>query len=272
MRLLILGDVVGRSGRELVLRELPKLRERYDIDFAVVNGENSAGGFGISEGIFNQLRDAGADVVTTGNHVWDQREALVFIDREPNLLRPLNYPKGTPGKGAGVFTAKNNAQVLVINAMGRIYMDAMDDPFAAIDEELALCPLGEVCDAAIIDFHAEATSEKQAIGHYFDGRVSCVFGTHTHVPTADHQILGGGSAYMSDVGMCGDYDSIIGMDKDEPISRFVRKISTARFTPALGEATISGLAVEVNDKTGLADRVAAIRIGARLEPALPDFW
>ncbi len=272
MRLLILGDVVGRAGRELVLRELPRLRERYDIDFAIVNGENSAGGFGISETIFNQLRDAGADVVTTGNHVWDQREALVFIDREPNLLRPLNFPKGTPGKGAGVFMAKNNAQVLVINAMGRIYMDPMDDPFAAIDEELALCPLVDVCDAAIIDFHAEATSEKQAIGHYFDGRVSCVFGTHTHVPTADHQILSGGTAYMSDVGMCGDYDSVIGMDKTEPINRFVRKIPTSRFTPALGQATISGLAVEVNDRTGQADKVAPVRIGARLEPTLPDFW
>jgi len=272
MRLLILGDVVGRSGRELVLRELPRLRQRYDIDFAIVNGENAAGGFGISESIFNQLRDAGADVVTTGNHVWDQREALVFIDREPNLLRPLNFPKGTPGKGAGIFTAKNNAQVLVINAMGRIYMDPMDDPFAAIDDELALCALSEVCDAAIIDFHAEATSEKQAIGHYFDGRVSCIFGTHTHVPTADHQILSGGTAYVSDVGMCGDYDSVIGMDKTEPISRFVRKIPTSRFTPALGEATISGLAVEINDKTGLSDKVAALRIGARLEPALPDFW
>ncbi len=272
MRLLILGDVVGRAGREIVLRELPRLREEYDIDFAIVNGENSAGGFGITEDIFNHLRDAGADVVTTGNHVWDQREALVFIEREPNLLRPLNFPKGTPGKGAGLFTAKNGARVLVINAMGRIYMDPLDDPFAAIDDELAVCALGDVCDVAVVDFHAEATSEKQATGHYFDGRASCIFGTHTHVPTADHQILPSGTAFMSDVGMCGDYDSIIGMEKAEPISRFLRKIPTARFSAAKGAATISGLAVEVNDKSGLADKVAPLRIGARLEPCLPDFW
>ncbi|MCB1436845.1 MAG: TIGR00282 family metallophosphoesterase [Rhodobiaceae bacterium] len=272
MRLLCVGDVVGRSGRRVVQEHLPRLIEDLKIDFVVLNGENAAGGFGITETICGELLDMGADVVTTGNHVWDQREALVFIERQHRLLRPLNYPAGTPGRGANVFTAKNGARVLVMNAMGRIFMDAMDDPFAAIEKELESCRLGHEVDAVIVDFHAEATSEKLALAHFLDGRVSALFGTHTHIPTADHQVLAGGSAYMSDLGMCGDYDSVIGMDKEEPLRRFLTKIPSGRFEAASGEATFSALAVEIDDASGLAGAAAPVRIGGRLAPALPAFW
>ncbi|PTW59666.1 hypothetical protein C8N35_10648 [Breoghania corrubedonensis] len=272
MRLLFLGDLVGRSGRNVVIDRLPGLVERWQLDFVTVNGENAAGGFGITEEICQDVIDAGADVVTLGNHSWDQREALVFITRQDRLLRPVNYPKGTPGRGAHLYTARNGANVFVMNVMGRVYMDALDDPFAAVGRELDACPLGQVADAVIIDMHAEATSEKQAMGHFADGRASLVVGTHTHVPTADHQILEGGTAYMSDAGMCGDYDSVLGMEKDEPVNRFMTKIPSARFTASLGEATLCGVAVETDDATGLAINVAPVRIGGKLSQALPDFW
>ena len=210
--MLFLGDVVGRSGRVAVIEHLPKLRERYALDFVVVNGENAAGGFGITEPILAELLDAGADVVTTGNHVFDQREALVFIERAPRLVRPLNYPKGTPGRGAALLDTKNGKRALVINTMGRIFMDPLDDPFAAIERELSACALKSGADVIIIDFHCEATSEKQAMGYFADGRASLVVGTHTHVPTADDRVLPAGTAFMSDVGMTADYDSIIGMN------------------------------------------------------------
>jgi len=272
MRLLFLGDLVGRSGRTAVIEQLPGLVEQYRLDFVVVNGENSASGFGITEAILQDVVDAGADVVTTGNHVWDQRDTLVYIERQDRLLRPVNYPAGTPGRGANLFTARNGAQVLVANVMGRVFMESLDDPFAAVDKVVNDCPLGQVADAILIDVHAEATSEKQAMGHFLDGRVSVVVGTHTHVPTADHQILPGGTAYQSDAGMCGDYDSVLGMEKDEPVNRFQRKIAGGRFTPALGESTICGLAVETDDRTGLAAHVAPVRIGGRLDQILPGFW
>ncbi|MHA1525070.1 MAG: TIGR00282 family metallophosphoesterase [Alphaproteobacteria bacterium] len=272
MRLLFLGDVVGRAGREIVAAELPRLRADYAIDFVAINGENAAGGFGITERICHALLDAGADVVTTGNHAFDQREAMVFITRQERLLRPVNFPKGAPGQGAGLFEARNGARVLVINAMGRVFMDAMDDPFAAVEAALAETRLGEAVDAIVLDMHAEATSEKQAMAHYLDGRVSLVIGTHTHVPTADHHILGQGTAYMSDLGMCGDYDGILGFEKSGPLNRFLTKLPGERFTPALGEATLSGLAVEIDDATGLATKLAPLRIGGRLSPAMPDFW
>ncbi|MGI9373322.1 MAG: TIGR00282 family metallophosphoesterase [Hyphomicrobiales bacterium] len=271
MRLVFLGDVVGKAGRAAVERELPKLRDLFKPDFVVINGENSASGVGITEKIYHQLRDAGADVVTLGNHAWDQREALVFIEREPNLIRPINYPPGTPGKGAGLFAAENGKQVLVINAMGRLFMNPLDNPFLMVDRELDACPMGEACDAVMIDFHAEATSEKMAMGHYADGRASLVVGTHTHVPTADHQIMPDGTAFQTDTGMCGDFDSVIGMDKEEPVQRFLRGINSARLTPALGEATMCGIAVETDDATGLATHVAPIRMGGRLAPVMPDF-
>jgi len=272
MRLLFVGDVVGRSGRAIVVERLPRLVTDWKLDFVVVNGENAAGGFGITEPIYQDLIDAGADAITLGNHAWDQREALVFIERAPRLIRPANYPPGTPGRGTTVITAKNGARVLIVNAMGRVFMDPLDDPFATIERELQACPLGSGADAVIIDIHAEATSEKQAMGFFADGRASLVVGTHTHVPTADHRILPGGTAFVSDVGMTGDYDSIIGMVKDEPLGRFVRRIPSGKFEPAMGPATLCAIAVETDDSTGLAARVAAVRCGGRLEEARPQFW
>ncbi|MGA7485977.1 MAG: TIGR00282 family metallophosphoesterase [Xanthobacteraceae bacterium] len=272
MRILFIGDIVGRSGRAALVERLPSLVRDWKLDFVAVNGENAAGGFGITEAIYQEFVDAGADVITGGNHSWDQKEALVFIERAPKLIRPINYPPGTPGRGVALLEAKSGARVLVVNAMGRIFMDPLDDPFAAVEYQLAACLLGQAADAVVVDIHAEATSEKQAMGHFCDGRASLVVGTHTHAPTADHQILPGGTAFVSDVGMTGDYNSIIGMDKDEPMNRFLRKIPGARFEPALGEATLCALAVETDDATGLARRVAAVRLGGRLEQTKPTFW
>jgi hypothetical protein len=272
MRLLFLGDIVGRSGRQAVVEALPGLRRRYALDFVVINGENAAGGFGITEAILEELIGAGADAVTLGNHAFDQKEALVFIARHDRLVRPINYPQGTPGRGAALIKAASGAEVLVINAMGRIFMPELDDPFRAIDAELTACRLKEGADAILIDFHAEATSEKQALAYFVDGRASAVIGTHTHVPTADDRVLPAGTAFISDVGMCGDYNSVLGMDVEEPINRFLTKIPRTRFEPARGPATLSGLAVEIDDKTGLAVRCAALRMGPNLEPAEPGFW
>jgi 2',3'-cyclic-nucleotide 2'-phosphodiesterase len=272
VRILFVGDVVGRSGRHALSEKLPGLVRDWKLDLVVVNGENSAGGFGITEAIYREFIEAGADAVTLGNHAWDQREALVFIARAPQLVRPLNFPKGTPGRGATIVEAKNGARALVINAMGRVFMDPLDDPFRAIDHEVEACPLGRGADAIIIDFHAEATSEKQVMGHFLDGRASLVVGTHTHVPTADHQVLPGGTAYMSDVGMTGDFDSVIGMQKEEPLGRFLRRIPAGRFEPAMGPATLCAIAVETDDATGLATRVAPVRLGGRLEQTRATFW
>jgi 2',3'-cyclic-nucleotide 2'-phosphodiesterase len=272
MRILFVGDVIGRSGRVVVYERLPGLIRDWKLDLVVVNGENAAGGFGITEAIYRELIEAGADAITLGNHAWDQKEALVFIERAERLIRPINYPPGTPGRGAALIEAKNGARTLVVNAMGRIFMDALDDPFAAIDREFTACALGQGADAIVVDFHGEATSEKQAMGFFCDGRASLVAGTHTHVPTADLRIMAGGTAFMSDVGMTGDYDSVIGMAKDEPLTRFLRKIPSARFEPATGPATLCAVAVETDPATGLATRVGAVRIGGRLEPAAPVFW
>jgi hypothetical protein len=271
MRLLFVGDVVGRAGRAAIASELPRLRQRYALDCVVVNGENAAGGFGITEAICEEFFEAGADAITLGNHSWDQREALIHITREPRLVRPANYAKGAPGRGATLIETRAGHRVLVVNLIGRIFMGLSDDPFAAADRELAAAPLGEVCDAAIVDMHCEATSEKQALGAYLDGRASLVVGTHTHVPTADHRIMPGGTAFMTDAGMTGCYDSVIGMDKEEPIRRFLESTPGARFEPAAGPATLSGLAVEIGPK-GLAAKVAPVRVGGLLEPALPAFW
>lgn len=271
MRLLFIGDVVGRAGREAVLSRLPHLRRDWKLDCVIINGENAAGGFGITEAICDEFIAAGADCVTLGNHAWDQREALVFIERQPRLIRPLNYPPGTPGRGANLIETAQGERVLVMNLLGRIFMDPLDDPFAAAEREIAICPLGLACDAFVIDMHAETTSEKQAIAHFVDGRVSLVVGSHTHAPTADHQILPGGTAFMSDAGMSGDYDSVIGMDKEEPIRRFTRKLPGARFEPANGPATLCGVAVETG-ANGLATKIAPVRLGGRLSQATPDFW
>ena len=219
-----------------------------------------------------KLFDAGADVVTTGNHVFDQRETLVFIERYDRLLRPINFPPGTPGKGAGLFKAKTGAEILVVNVQGRVFMADLDDPFRVVERELEACALKSGADAILIDFHAEATSEKEAMGHFADGRATAVIGTHTHVPTADEQILPKGTAYISDAGMCGDFDSILGMDKEEPLQRFLTRIPNARFAPSLGEATLCGVAVDVDDQTGLARAIAPLRLGGRLSQAEPAFW
>ncbi|HTZ67872.1 MAG TPA: TIGR00282 family metallophosphoesterase [Roseiarcus sp.] len=271
MRLLFIGDIVGRSGRAALLEQAPLLRARWNLDFIIVNGENAAGGFGLTEAIFEDFLSVGVDAVTLGNHAFDQREALVFIERQPRLIRPTNFPPGTPGRGATVVESESGARLLVVNVMGRIFMDALDDPFAAVKRELSACPLGEKCDASVVDFHAEASSEKWTFGHFVDGKASLVVGTHTHAPTADHRILAGGTGFISDVGMTGDYDSVIGMEKDEPLRRFTLRIPSGRFEPALGPATLCAVAAEIGPD-GLAKAIAPVRIGGVLKPAMPDFW
>ncbi|MEZ5775525.1 MAG: TIGR00282 family metallophosphoesterase [Hyphomicrobiaceae bacterium] len=272
MRIVMLGDIVGRAGRQAVVECLPELRERYRADVIVVNGENAAGGFGITEAITEELLLAGADAVTLGNHAFDQREALVFIERQERLVRPINFPPGTPGRGSALVRTASGADVLVVNAMGRVFMGEYDDPFRAVDAALDACPLAKAADAVIVDFHAEATSEKQSFGYFLDGRASLVVGTHTHAPTADHRVLPQGTAFVSDIGMCGDYNSVLGMEAEEPINRFLRKIPGGRFQPSTGPATISGVAVETDDRTGLARAIWPIRIGGVLAQAEPDAW
>ena len=268
MRILLCGDIVGRAGRLVVTENLPRLRADLALDFVVVNGENAAAGFGITDRICQELYASGVDVITTGNHVWDRREIIPYIAEDRRLLRPLNFPKGTPGRGAGVFATRDDRRILVVNAMARLFMDPLDDPFAAVEEELAASPLGAV-DATVVDFHGEATSEKMAMGHFADGRASLVVGTHSHVPTADAPILPGGTAYQTDAGMCGDYDSVIGMQKDAAIARFVRKMPGERLQPADGPASLCGVVVETDDATGLARRVAPLCVGGRLAPQWP---
>ncbi len=271
MRFAFFGDIVGRSGREGLAEHLPGLRRDLSLEFVVVNAENAAAGFGITESTARELFDAGADCLTLGNHAWDQKEAMTYIVREPRLIRPLNYPAfaQAPGRGAQLFDTQGGKRVLVVNLMGRVYMDPLDDPFAAVDAELEAAPLGAVADAVIIDIHAEVTSEKMAMGHFCDGRASLVVGTHTHVPTADAQILPGGTAYQTDAGACCDYDSVIGNQKEEPLRRFTTRISGGRYKPAEGPATVCGVYVETDDKTGLATRVEPIRIGGRLARQVP---
>jgi len=271
MRFAFFGDVVGRSGRDGLADHLPDLRRRLGLEFVIVNAENAASGFGITENTARELFAAGADCLTLGNHSWDQREALTYIVREPRLIRPANYPalSDAPGRGAQLFETERGHRVLVINLLGRVHMDAMDDPFAAVDRELDACPLGAAADAVIVDMHCEATSEKMAMGHYCDGRASLVVGTHTHVPTADAQILNGGTAYQTDAGACADYDSVIGNQKDEPLRRFTTKISGGRYKPAEGPATVCGVFVETDNATGLARRVEPIRVGGRLAETIP---
>ena len=270
MRLLFCGDINGRSGREVLAEHLPRLREKLALDFVIVNGENAAGGFGITEKVCQEILGLGVDVITGGNHSWDQREALTFIDREPRLLRPQNFPQGTPGRGVAVFKTGAGKKVMVLSVLGRLFMDPLDDPFACVERELAKQRLGATVDAVVLDFHAEATSEKMAMGHFVDGRVSLCVGTHTHVPTADAMVLPGGSAYLSDAGMCGDYNSVIGMDKAVPIARFTRKLPTDRLAPAGGPGTLCGVFLETDDTTGLAVRVAPVRAGGMLAPSEPD--
>lgn len=269
MRLLYLGDIVGRAGRALAVEKIPELRKSLKLDFVVINGENAAAGFGITAKICDELFACGVDVISTGNHIWDQKETKNHISGENRLIRPINFPHGTPGRGSAMVQDARGRSLLVINVMGQVFMNALDDPFAAIDAELKKYALGSNAKFILVDIHGEATSEKMAMGHFCDGRASLVVGTHSHVPTADAQILDGGTAYQTDAGMCGDYNSVIGMDKAEPLQRFTRKISTGRFTPAVGEATLCGVFVETDDKTGLAKRIEPLRLGARLHEHMP---
>jgi metallophosphoesterase (TIGR00282 family) len=270
MRLLFLGDMVGKSGREAVAQHLPGMIAQWDLDFVIVNGENAAGGFGITEAILDETLAAGADVLTTGNHVWDQREALIFAERNQRFLRPMNYPPGTPGRGSNVYEARNGARVLVANIMGQVFMNPLlDDPFRSVEALLDGAALKRDVDVIIIDFHAEATSEKMCFAHFVDGRATMVVGTHTHCPTADHQVLDGGTAFISDAGMCGDYNSSLGMDRDEPMARFLTKVPKGRFEAASGPATVCGVGIDIDLSTGLASRIAPLRIGPRLDNALP---
>ena len=270
MKILIVGDVVGKSGREAVAAHLPGLRTELDLDFVIVNGENAAHGFGITDKICAGLYAAGADVITTGNHVWDQRDIINYIDTDPNLLRPLNFPEGTPGRGVGVFEARGGRKVLVIHPMCRLFMDPLDDPFAGAEAALGKYILGANVDAILVDVHGEATSEKQAMGHVLDGRVSAVVGTHTHVPTADHRVLSGGTAYMTDLGMTGDYNSVIGMKKKAAVGRFMTKMPQGRLEPAEGEATFCAAFIETDDASGLARRIQPVRLGGRLAEFKPE--
>lgn len=270
MKILFLGDVMGRAGRRALVENLPRLREEWRLDFVVVNGENATGGMGLSGAHAKLLLEAGADCLTLGDHAFDQKDMLQFIETEPRVLRPLNYAKGAPGLGHRVFQDRRGRKVLVTQVLGQVFMKrAFDDPFSAVDQVLRAHPLGGAVQAALVDIHCEATSEKMGMGHFCDGRASVVVGSHTHVPTADAQILPGGTAFQSDAGMCGDYNSVIGMEKSEPMRRFVTGMPKARFTPALEEATLSGLYVETDDKTGRATRLRMIRLGGRLEQAGP---
>ena len=264
MRLLFLGDVVGRLGRNALCEQLPALRERLAADFVIVNGENSAGGFGITEQIFQNLHDAGADVVTAANHVGTSGRRSYSSRGRTACCGRSTIPSARRVRAPGCSGPRTAPKVLVMNALGRIFMDALDDPFLAVEREIAACPLLQGADAIFIDIHAEATSEKQALAAAFDGRVSAVIGTHTHVPTADARIMPGGTAFMTDVGMCGDYDSVIGMEKGEPVHRFLTRIPSGRFTPAMGPATICGVLIETDDATGLAASIEPVQEGAPL--------
>lgn len=269
MKLLFLGDIVGRAGREAVVARLPDLRQEWKLDFVVINAENSASGFGMTGKIAEELFAAGADVLTLGDHAFDQKDMLTYIESEPRVLRPLNFAKQAPGRGAGIFEATRGRKVFVTVALGRVFMNRpFDDPFSALDGALKLAPLGSV-QASIVEIHAEATSEKMGVGHWCDGRTSLVVGSHTHVPTADTMILPKGTAYQSDAGMCGDYNSVIGMEKTEPLKRFITGMGSGRFEPALGDATLAGVLVVTDDQTGRAVSADPVRIGGRLAPAAP---
>lgn len=262
---------MGRAGRAAVKDNLPRLRDAWRLDFVVVNGENASNGMGLSGDHAKLILDAGADCVTLGDHAFDQKDMMQFIQNEPRIIRPINFAHGdVPGRGFRVFEARGGRKVLVAQALGQVFMKRpYDDPFSAVDQVLRKHPRGGMVQASIVDIHCEATSEKMGMGHFCDGRASLVVGTHTHVPTADTQILSGGTAFQSDAGMCGDYNSVIGMEKTEPMRRFVVGMPKSRFTPATGEATLSGVYVETDDRTGQATRVEMVRQGGLLSQSGP---
>ncbi len=270
MRILFVGDVMGRAGREAVETYLPKLRADLNVDVTIVNGENAAHGRGITEKICEQLYGLGADVITTGNHVWDQREILKYITRDAKLLRPANFPEGTPGQGLYVHELQDGRKILVVNIMCRLFMDMLDDPFACMESILKEYVLRKNVDAIFVDLHGETTSEKMAFGHHFSGRISAVIGTHTHVPTADAHVMKGGTAYMSDAGMSGDYDSVIGVKKAMAIHRFTTKLPGEHFIPASENMMLCGALVVTDDKTGRGRSIAPVRVGDILSETIPD--
>jgi len=266
MNILLLGDIVGPSGRKAIIEKLPEIIKKKEIDFAIVNGENAGDmGVGITKKNFDEFIKAGADVVTTGNHVWDEKEAIEFITLEKRLLRPQNLVQGSPGNGYGIFNSKNNKKVAVINLMGNIFMKKCDDVFEAAKKFIEEVRLKKDADFIVVDMHGEITSEKMAMGYLFDGRATMLVGTHTHVPTSDHRIMEKGTAYQTDVGMCGDYNSVIGMNRDNSLKKFLKDPSAVKHYPALGEATISGLMVVGDNKTGLANKIEPIVLGGSLE-------
>jgi hypothetical protein len=266
MNILILGDVIGPSGREAIIKKLPNLIKQKKIDFVIVNGENAADpGVGITKKNVEEFFKAGADVITTGNHIWDQTETMKFITSEERLLRPQNLVEGSPGKGFGIYNSKNNKKVAVINLMGNIFMKKCDDVFESAKKFIQSVKLKKDADFIVVDMHGEITSEKMAMGYLFDGKATMLVGTHTHVPTSDHRIMEKGTAYQTDIGMCGDYNSVIGMNRDNSLKKFFKDPSATKHYPSLGEATISGLMVIADNETGLANKVEPIVLGKCLE-------
>lgn len=267
MRICFFGDVVGKSGRNAVTEYVKSRKQLCKIDCVIVNGENAAHGFGIRQNICDQFFESGIDVITLGNHTFDQKDDMQLYDREKNLIRPLNYPRGTPGRGFCIHEIPHlGKKIMVVSVIGRTFMEQNDDPFAAMDDLLKLYKVGNNVDAIIVDIHAEASAEKVGFARYFDGRVSAVLGTHTHIPTADAQILKKGTALLSDVGMCGDYDSVIGMNDEAAIKRFTQKISMfAKMSPASGDATVCGVLLEINNSTGFCTNIQTIRCGGFLK-------
>jgi metallophosphoesterase (TIGR00282 family) len=270
LRVLCLGDIVGRPGRQVVCQKLPSLVRERQIDLVIANAENIAGGSGITQNLFNKVRSYGVDVVTLGDHIYKKQDIIPTLQNSERIVRPANLSAHSVGRTSTCITTNSGISVCVFSLMGRIYMNLpADDPFAAADRLLAQMPSNvRVC---VCDFHAEATSEKVAMGHWLDGRVSVIFGTHTHIPTADARILKSGTALMADAGMCGDYDSVIGVEVEEPLGRFLTGISNGRFTPAEGEATLCGVAIETDPKTGLTVNLSPVRIGGTLSQSLPTF-
>jgi metallophosphoesterase (TIGR00282 family) len=270
VKILFLGDVMGRVGRDEVTSRLPGLRAKYALDAVIVNAENSAHGYGLTPQICDDLFKAGADCLTTGNHVWDKREIIPYIEKDPRVIRALNYPEGTPGRGSHLIPTARGKKILVIHLMARLYMDALDCPFAAVDKILKLNRLAKDANAIVVDIHGEASSEKQAMGRFCDGRVSFVVGTHTHVPTADTRILPAGTGFQTDAGMCGCYDSVIGMEAQPAVQRFVRKMPGERLQPAEGPVTLSGVIMDIDDATGLCRAAHPLRLGGMIPQSEPE--
>ena len=266
MNILILGDVFGPSGVEAVTKKLPKLIKEKKIDFVIINGENAGDkGIGITKKNTEDFFSAGADVITSGNHVWDEKETMEFISKEQRLLRPENLLKPSPGNGSGIFNSKNKKKVAVINLMGNIFMKKSEDVFQAAKNFLEKVKLKRDADFIVVDMHGEITSEKMAMGYLFDGKVTMVVGTHTHVPTSDYRVMEKGTAYQTDLGMCGDYNSVIGMNRENSLKKFLKDPSAVKHYPATGEATICGLMVVADDTTGLAKKVEPIILGGSLQ-------